>query len=78
MEVNKGSTMVLNTIGQGGWEIGNLAGYDWAKEAGIKPDKLVVVCSNRNVRSVRFVEDRMKFEHPTCKFAVVENNNERL
>ena len=78
MEVNKGSTMVLNTIGQGGWEIDNLAEYDWAKEAGIKPDKLLVVCSNQNVRSVSFVEDRMKFGHPTCKFALVENNNERL
>ena len=76
MEVNKGSTMVLNTIGQGGWELG--AGYNWAKEAGIKPDKLVVVCSNQNGRSVSFVEDRMKFGHPTCKFALVENNNERL
>ena len=76
MEVNKGSTMVLNTIGQGGWETDT--NYDWAKEAGIKPDKLVVVCSNQNVRTVTFVEDRMKFGHPTCKFALVENNNERL
>ena len=78
MEVNKGSTMVLNTIGQGGWETGNLAGYDWAKEAGIKPDKLLVVCSSQNVKSVCFVEDRKGFGHPTCKFALVENNNERL
>ena len=75
MEVKEGSTMVLNTIGQGGWEIGKLARYDWAKEAGINPDKLVVVCSNQNVKSVIFVEDRMKFQHPTCKFALVENNN---
>ena len=78
MEVNKGSTMVLNTIGVGGWEGGNLPDYDWAKEAGIKPDKLLVVCNNTNGRSVSFVEDRMKFGHPTCKFALVENNNERL
>ena len=78
MEVNKGSTMVLNTIGVGGWEGGNLPDYDWAKEAGIKPDKLLVVCNNTNGRSVSFVEDRMKYEHPTCKFALVENNNERL
>ena len=71
MEVKKGSTMVLNTIGQGGWEFGT--GYDWAEEAGIKPDKLVVVCSKNNGRTVSFVDN--VFCHPTCKFALVENNN---
>ena len=73
MKIKKGSTMVLNTIGKGGFEGG---GTDWARKAGIKPDDLVVVCSNQNVRVVTFVEDGMKFGHPTCKFALVGGHDE--
>jgi len=72
MEVNKGDRMVLNTIPFGGWELGD----NWAEKSEIKPDELLVV-SEFDEDGVEFGL-RSHFVHPPCKFALVENNNERL
>ena len=70
MKIKVGSTVVLNTVGEGGWEMGD----NWAKNSGIKPDELLVV-SRVEEDGVEFGR-RCHFVHPDCKFALVENNNE--
>ena len=69
MKIKKGSTMVLNTIGKGGFENTK----NWANGDGIKPDDKLTV-AYRLPRSLNFQGRR--FTHPACKFALVGGHDE--